>query len=46
MKNLAKQICIYNGQRGTDKQVEKCIKQFHGSFELMNQFAIGRIKTQ
>ena len=44
MKELAKKICIYNGQRGTEKQVEKCIKQFHGSFDMMKQFAIGRIK--
>jgi len=42
MKNLAKQICIYNGQRGTEKQIEKCIKLFHGSFDRMKQFATAR----
>lgn len=44
MKDLAKKICIYNGQKGTEKQIDKCIKIFSGSVELMNQFANGRIK--
>ena len=44
MKELAKQICIYNGQQGTEKQVEKCIKMFQGSLEMMKQFAKGRIE--
>ena len=41
--DLAKKICQYNGQTGTAKQIEKCIKSFGGSFELMQQFAKGRI---
>ena len=40
---LAKQICIYNGQKGTDKQVERCLKSFGGSIELMKQFSTNRI---
>jgi hypothetical protein len=45
MNELAKKICEYNGQRGTPKQIEKCIKSFSGSLELMQQFAKGRIKN-
>ena len=44
MENLAKQICIFNGQTGTTKQVEKCIKNFKGQLWLMEQFAKDRIK--
>jgi len=44
MRDLAKKICVYNGQRGTEKQVDKCIKSFSGSLEIMNQFAKDRIK--
>ena len=43
MKDLAKQICIYNGQTGTQKQIEKCIKGFGGSIDMMIQFAKGRV---
>jgi len=43
MRELAKKICLYNGQTGTTKQVEKCIKAFSGSLEIMKQFAQGRI---
>jgi hypothetical protein len=43
MKDLAKKICQYNGQKGTEKQIEKCIKSFGGSIELMQQFAKNRI---
>ena len=43
MKDLAKKICNYNGQRGTNKQIEKCIKSFSGSLEIMKQFAKDRI---
>jgi hypothetical protein len=43
MKDLAKKICQYNGQIGTPKQIEKCIKTFSGSIELMQQFAKSRI---
>jgi hypothetical protein len=45
MNELAKKICQYNGQRGTPKQVEKCIKTFLGSLEIMQQFAKDRIKN-
>lgn len=44
MKDLAKKICHHNGQKGTPKQIEKCIKSFKGIFELMEQFAKNRIK--
>ena len=44
MRDLAKKICIYNGQRGTEKQVDKCIKSFSGSLKIMNQWAKERIK--
>jgi hypothetical protein len=43
-QELAKQICQYNGQRGTEKQVSKCLKGFENNLELMQQFAEGRIK--
>ena len=43
MYELAKKICQYNGQNGTTKQIEKCIKQFNNSLELMQQFAKTRI---
>lgn len=43
MENLAKKICQYNGQKGTAKQIEKCINQFHNSLELMQNFAKNRI---
>jgi hypothetical protein len=44
MEKLAKDICIYNGQRGTQKQIALCIRQFQGSMMMMKQFAKGRIK--
>jgi len=44
MRELAKKICIYNGQKGTEKQIKMCIKCFSGSIELMKQFAKGRFK--
>lgn len=37
-ERIALKICQYNGQRGTEKQIEKCIKSFKGSFDLMVQF--------
>ena len=43
MKDLAKKICNYNGQKGTEKQIQKCIKSFSGSLQIMEQFAKGRI---
>ena len=46
MKELAKKICQYNGQKGTEKQVEKCIKSFGGSIQLMVQFAQDRIDVK
>jgi hypothetical protein len=43
-EELAKRIAQYNGQRGTDKQVARVIKSFGNSIELMEQFALNRIK--
>lgn len=43
MRGLAKQICIYNGQRGTEKQIDKCIKMFKSNMQMMKQFAEARI---
>ena len=43
MRELAKKICQYNGQKGTEKQIEKCIKSFGNNFEIMQQFAKSRI---
>lgn len=40
--DLAKQICKYNGQAGTQKQIDKCIKSFCNSLELMQQFQKNR----
>lgn len=44
MKDLAKKICQYNGQRGTEKQIEKCLKSFAYNEDFMLQFAKDRIK--
>lgn len=44
LKDLALKICQYNDQKGTEKQIEKCIKSFGGSIQLMEQFAKNRIK--
>lgn len=43
MRDLAKKICQYNGQRGNEKQVDTCIRQFQGSMMKMKQFAKGRV---
>ena len=43
MIELAKSICVYNGMKGTDKQIERCLKSFNYSVELMQQFATNRI---
>jgi uncharacterized protein (DUF305 family) len=43
MKELAKKICQYNGQKGTEKQVEKIIRAFKSNIQLMEQWAKGRI---
>ena len=45
MKELAKQICQYNGQNGTEKQVDRCIKLFKANLQMMQQFAEGRITS-
>lgn len=39
MENLALKIAIYNGQKGTPKQVERVLKNFKYSLELMENFA-------
>lgn len=44
MRELAKKICQYNGQKGTEKQIERCLKTFGYSIELMQQFAKNRIQ--
>lgn len=44
ISEIAFLICKYNGQKGTEKQIEKCIKSFNGSIDLMNQFCENRIK--
>jgi hypothetical protein len=38
-KLLAKKICQYNGQKGTEKQVDKCLKSFCHNVAMMQQFA-------
>lgn len=43
IREIAILICQYNGQKGTEKQIEKCIKSFSGSIELMIQFCNNRI---
>ena len=43
IQELAKKICIYNGQTGTAKQVERCLKSFAYNMDIMLQFAQGRI---
>ena len=44
MEELAKQICKYNGQRGTEKQVSKCKHAFMYDINIMKQFMKNRIK--
>ena len=41
--DLAKAVCIYNGQRGTDKQIVRTLKCFSHSTQMLEQFASGRI---
>jgi len=41
-KLLAKKICQYNGQKGTEKQVDKCLRSFSYNVAIMQQFAQGR----
>ena len=41
---LAKKICHYNGQKGTEKQVDKCLRSFSYNVAIMQQFAQGRFK--
>lgn len=41
---LAKAICIYNGQKGTEKQISKCKSNFKNDINLMQNFAFHRIK--
>ncbi|WP_448607624.1 hypothetical protein [Paenimyroides ceti] len=41
-KVLAKQICQYNGQKGTDKQIEKTLKGFKNCYQSMLRFKEGR----
>ena len=41
---LAKAICIYNGQRGTDKQISKCKSNFQNEISIMQNFAFNRFK--
>lgn len=45
MRELALKICQYNGQKGTEKQIEKCIKSFGGSMINMLQFCQDRINV-
>jgi len=41
---LAKAICIYNGQRGTEKQISKCKCNFKNDISMMQNFAFNRFK--
>ena len=41
---LAKAICIHNGQRGTDKQISKCKSNFKNDLATMHNFAFNRLK--
>ena len=43
INEIAKLICQYNGQKGTEKQIQRCIKNFKGSIDIMRQFCEGRI---
>lgn len=40
---LAILICRYNGQKATEKQIDKCKKSFNWSINLMIQFCENRI---
>ena len=44
MELIAKKICLYNGQKGTQKQVEKVLKSFQYNETLLIQFCNNRIK--
>ena len=41
---LAKLICNYNGQNGTEKQVSRLLKFYKNDKKLMLQFAKNRLK--
>ena len=41
-QGLARGICNYNGHKGTEKQVDKCLKCFSGQFDLMLRFKENR----
>ena len=43
MRSIAKQICQYNGQKGTEKQIDKCLHIFKYDESLMKQFCNNRI---
>lgn len=42
LKYVAKKIAIYQGFKGTDKQVERYLKMYGNSIELMKQYAKNR----
>jgi hypothetical protein len=44
MELIAKKICQFNGQKGTQKQIEKILKSFKNDINLMMQFCNNRIK--
>ena len=46
IEKLALLICQYNGQKGTEKQVQKCLKMFGHCENLMRQWCIGRINLE
>jgi len=41
-QKLAKIICQYNGQKGTEKQVNKMLKNYLDNLELMENYLIQR----
>jgi len=41
---LAKKIAIYQGFKGTPKQVERYLKMYQCDLQLMQQYAKDRIK--
>lgn len=46
MRELAKKICQYNGQKGTEKQIDKCLHSFKYSETLLKQFCNNRLTDE
>lgn len=44
LRKIAKLIAQYNGQAGTEKQIDKVLKMYQNNEQMMKNFCNGRIK--